>query len=320
MYVTPAIALVLAGGAAFFALGFPGSGGAELPPTRLNAILLRREEQPDLYSLPGAEDIHVAASLEPIIVLVHGRTQCHDDLVDGHLLLVPVPLCGMLTEAEFLCLVEQACLPLRWHQLAWRVESIADSVQQLLRRIRETMLDAALTRTVPAALPAMGLCLILSEGRPDASARVMDASFESDRLTAAKLGSRDWARAMLKSYVAMSLWSRFVRQMSHDLKEPAGQGPSYDLAAREFQGYITEARISEALSQLAENSDPGGLPMRLALLGYSGPEAWPELDFHPVEAAIGRLRDSGALERRLSAGERARFLLSPDLTTNRPTP
>jgi hypothetical protein len=309
MYVTPVFALPMAAGAIAFAFGFRGTREFETPPSRLNGILLRPEAQPDLFSLPGIGSVPIAATLHPSVALLDGVTQCQEEVVNGPLLLVPLTLCRVLTKAEFLCLVAQASEPLAWPALGWRYEEAVQSVHQFRWRIIETIQSGMFARWAPGVLPALSLCRYLAEGRPDTSARVMSPSYEGDRTTAAKLGSLDLARAMLKTNVCLRVWSSFEVQMGRDLTSGETRPREYRRLARQFQSAITEDAILTAFRQLEADREPGALQDRLARLGYAGPDDWPKLDFSPAEPAIEMIRDADAIEQALSAAERALFVL-----------
>jgi hypothetical protein len=298
LYVTPVFALPVASGAIAFAFGFHATRGRETPPARLNGILLRPEAQPDLFSLPGIGTVHIAATLHPSVALLDGTTQCHEDVVKGRLLLVPLTLCQVLTKAEFRCLVAQSSEPLAWAALGWQYEAAVQSVHQFRWRMIETTQSGMFARWAPGVLPALSLCIYLTEGRPDTSARVISPSFESDRTTAAKLGSLDLARAMLKTHVCLHVWPSFELQMRRET------GPMDRQLAQQFHDAITGDAIRAAFRHLEANHEAGALPERLARLGYAGPDAWPNLDFSPREPATEMIRNADAIERSLSAAER----------------
>src|SRR5215813_14232485 len=122
MYFATALAVVFAPGLVAFPIAFRGTHGIELPPQRLNAMLLRREAQPQLSTLCVDYDVHLAASIEPVTLMFHGNCQCGDETVLGNVLLVPLTLCAITTEAELRCLVVHACMPLKWIPLVWEME------------------------------------------------------------------------------------------------------------------------------------------------------------------------------------------------------
>jgi hypothetical protein len=131
--------------------------------------------------------------------------------------------------------------------------------------------------------------------------RVAGAVAESDRIAAARFGSLDLARGLLKQYVAAALWPAFQHQMTAELKAQATPEPNpYEFIGRRFAEFLTPERIAAAVSNA-----PTDFRDRLARLSCA---ELPEIAFFPFAPSLLLLRHAEALERELSTAERARVV------------
>lgn len=308
-FVTPAYTLMILFGAAVYLYRTLSAPGDEVVTLRLNGILLDRGQEPDLFAeldavasaAAGGPAGQAAVMLEPQLTLVQGPLLCGDTRVDGYLTLLPLPLCRHVTMEEWRALAAQQMAPLAWRGgiYADRIEPVYREAARLLRRLAPP--DTAFAR-LSAFLPGIGLCILALEPAEGQRDRVDEAIAETNRVAAARFGSLDLARGLLKTHVCVLLWADFYREMEDELKsfDATPHPHPYEFVAQRFAGFLTAERVAESLAAV-----PGHLREAIARLGC--PEL-PSLDFEPSQPALALLRGAPELDRKLSAAERARIV------------
>lgn len=314
-YVGHAMALPIAVSTPVFLIGLWRSGSADRPAARVNGKLLDAAAQPRLFQAiaealgePAPERAAVGVTVASPAVLVQGLTQVGDETRDGNLLLLPLPLCRVLSVAELRCLVAGLCAPLAWPSVAGQIQQASRGARSLARRIAATLQDVPLGRFVPGVFPAFGLAMALAETYPDSSAWAVTPNAQVDRAVAARLGTLDLVRAVLKSALCEALWPPFETEVARAWKrEGAGSEPPGLIEA--FRATLTREAVEAALGELAAPGSP--VHDRVAQLGWSSPSDWPALDLDPEDSALSLLEDRDRLDRDLTEAERARFVLTP---------
>ena len=313
MWAGPAMALTSGISTAIFLVAFWRSDDAERPAVRINGKELEREREPRLFAeLDQAAEpfaaarVRVAATLGPPAALLQGRTQLDEEPREGSLLLLPLPLLRLLSGAELRCLVAELCFPLAWPSVALRMQRAAGGSRSLARRMGATLYDVPFARFAPGVLPALGLALEVADVYPDSSAWAVAPDTQVDRMVAARLGSLDLARAILKQAIYEACWPAFLAEAVRHWKRDAGVAAG-DLVER-FRASLTADAVSRAIQSLQA---PGGLVAeRLAQLGWQEAAAWPALDLDPEEPAWGLIGARRQVEAELAAAERGRHVLA----------
>jgi hypothetical protein len=307
-FVTPACILIILFATAAYLFRRWQSPAAETAPPRVNGRPLERAREPELFAAlddagrcaAGAAADRVLATLQPPIALAEGPLQC-GDLIEGHILLVPLPLCAILSVEELRALAAEQLAPLGWHggPYAERIFAVHREAQTRMARLAPP--DTAFGR-LSFILPGIAFCILALLPAEDVDQLSADATAESDRIAAARFGTVDLARGLLKSYLALALWPRFHYEMAAELKswQRAPQPHPYEFIGRRFPQYLTPERVSPILA-----TAPADLRDRLARFGQT---PMMELDFLPAEPALGLLREADAIDRELSAAERARVV------------
>jgi hypothetical protein len=301
-FVTPAYGCLIVLGSAVHLYRVWSEPGADTPAPRINANLLDRAEQPELFAelariAKAAAECgveHVAAMLEPDFAMAVGPLQCGETVVEGYIALVSLPLSACLTVEEFRAVAAQSFAPIAWHGGAYasRIRGVHRRAEQLYRKLAPR--DTTVGR-VSVFLPRLGFCMLALQPAEDESQRFADAVTEADRIAAARFGSRDLARGLLKSHVALDLWPPYYREMTAQLK--CGQPHAYEFIGRGFAEHVAEKGIAAGVPEV--------LRTRLERLGIDG---LPALDFQPAESALALFRVARSLDRALSAAERARVV------------
>jgi hypothetical protein len=320
-YVGHAMALPIAVSTPVFLFGLWRSGSADRPAARVNGRLLDPGAQPRLFRAieeaaaePAGDRATVGITLASPAVLVQGRTQVGDETRDGNLLLLPLPLCRLLSVAELRCLVAGLCAPLAWPSVAGQIQIASRGARSLARRIAATLQDVPLGRFVPGVFPAFGLAMTLAETYPDSSAWAVTPNAQVDRMVAARLGTLDLARAVLKSALCEACWPPFEIEVARGWKREGAGGERAGLVEA-FRATLTAEAVGEAVGAVAVPGNP--VHDRLAQLGWSNPADWPALALDPEDPAIGLIEGRDELERELTDAERARFVLTPGRGTGR---
>lgn len=310
MFLTPAAAIMAFAAGAIYLVRFRGNRDFEAPPVRLPGKLTSLELQPRLFetvrdaaaAVGGSPPDRLVLDLRPVFSSAIGKVQCDGEAVDGHTMLIPVTLVAALTAEEFRCLCGQSSLQVALlHPLPEPLAAVVGGVGQMVIRMAESGRVAFL-------VPGMGLALSLYQRASHGQAQAI--LFESDRITAAKLGSLDLVRGMLKAEVMIRLWQPFLTKMGADLKagpRNPDDDPYRSLPAA-FVGHVRQSDVSAILSLMGSQRVPGSVTDRLARLGYAEKEGWPALDFAPDVPAAEWIANFEDLDRALSTAERSRFV------------
>lgn len=313
MFATPAAAVVALIFGAACLLKFISNLDIEPLPISISGKLTTREEQPRLFAAidTAAEAAgaacpdRVALDLPPVFISAIGPVRCEGQRIEGYLQVVSLTLARSLRPEEFRSLTAQAAVQV-W--LSGSLPGPIASVFEKAVRLQTRMAESGLRSLV--IVPAIGLCVGLRLSTASPKVRALGILREGDRLAAAKLGSLDLVRGLLKSAVLVQLWPKFLAAMATELRtrtQPPTEDP-YELLASTFLNHIGGDEISAALAAVASRQQPGTIADRVARLGFPERENWPVLNFRPEVSAAGWINELESWERMLSSAERAKFV------------
>ena len=312
-YLTPAIAIAPGASAVVFLWNLWQYRALEAPAPRVRGLALDRALQPEFFAVidAGASGIggvtpdHVVLVMAPQVQLMHDGAQVEGETLNGRVMVVSFLLAGMLTHEEFRCAVGHCFAFLRFFggkEPPGRAAFL--QAQRMRLRIAEAFRASGL-RGLGALgmIPAVRL-LELSSGPPAPPAVQTVFGMVSDRTVAARLGSLDQARALVKAVLAAARWPRFLAKVETEIKR--GPNPEYDRLAMAFGQFVESMSYRDLCRKLADRTP---LKPGLEALGLHDAERWQDLDLYLAEPAADLLRDRERLESELSKAERALLVL-----------